>query len=33
MEVLLAEHAEGLLTGTWIGTEPITLGLYNFPWL
>lgn len=33
MEVLLAEDAEGLLTRTWLGTEPVTLGLYNFPWL
>lgn len=33
MEVLLADDAEGLLTRTWIGTELITLGLYNFHWL
>lgn len=33
MEVLLAEDAEGLLTRTWMGTESIMLGLYNFPWL
>lgn len=32
MEVLLSEDAEGLLTRMWIGTESITLGLYNFPW-